>query len=254
MEINIPKGKDRSEELKNFKEEMVKAIKESEVTLRMREENKKKSENDSELNQARTVALQEIEKSMNERGLKEVLGFIISKLVRKESKTKREDNYRLPNNPYQPRGQPKPERVFNRQDEPRGRIEEGRMDNFLGGIQDKTRNKELEEHVQALTLKDTAPQTSRIKQMIFGKEKQLNQSKAVLNLTETQEYQEKYQQYCQNWQERTEIQAQISIRQQYKYDGESYWAKCSFCPNEIRGKKKDKEPLSRNKGVERVRD
>jgi hypothetical protein len=36
----------------------------------------------------------------------------------------------------------------------------------------ETRNKELEENIQALTLKVTAPQTSRIKQMIFGKEKQ----------------------------------------------------------------------------------
>jgi hypothetical protein len=70
MEITIPKGKDRSEELKNFKEEMIKAIKEAEVTLRIREENKKKSENDSELNQARTVAFQEIEKSMSERDVK----------------------------------------------------------------------------------------------------------------------------------------------------------------------------------------
>ncbi|CAG8767197.1 14496_t:CDS:2, partial [Cetraspora pellucida] len=70
MEITIPKSKDRSEELKNFKEEMVKAIKEAEVMLRIREENEKKNENNSELEQARTVAFQEIEKSMNERGLK----------------------------------------------------------------------------------------------------------------------------------------------------------------------------------------
>jgi hypothetical protein len=49
---------------------MVKAIKEAEVALRIREENKKKSEDDSELNQARTVAFQEIEKSLNERKLK----------------------------------------------------------------------------------------------------------------------------------------------------------------------------------------
>ena len=122
MEITIPKGKDRSEELKNFKEEMIKAIKEVETTLRIREENKKKSEDDFELNQTRTVAFQEIEKSMNEKGLKmedlgqysnyqerinslgevwdirnfreEVISFI-SKLTRKETeKEKQEDKKR----------------------------------------------------------------------------------------------------------------------------------------------------------------
>jgi DNA mismatch repair ATPase MutS len=70
MEITIPKGKDRSEELKKFKEEMVKAIKETEVTLRIKEENKKKNEDDFELNQARKGAFRYIEKEMNEKGLK----------------------------------------------------------------------------------------------------------------------------------------------------------------------------------------
>ena len=69
MEITISKGKDRSEELKKFKEEMVKAIKEAETVLKIREENKKKDENNFELNQARTVAFQEIEKSLNEKDL-----------------------------------------------------------------------------------------------------------------------------------------------------------------------------------------
>jgi len=70
MEITISKGKDRSEELKSFKEEIVKAIKEAEVTLRIKEENKKKSEEDSELNQARKDAFRYIEKEMNEKDLK----------------------------------------------------------------------------------------------------------------------------------------------------------------------------------------
>jgi len=69
MKITIPRGKDRSEELKKFKEEMVKAIKEAETVLKIREENKKKDENNFELNQARTVAFQEIEKSLNEKDL-----------------------------------------------------------------------------------------------------------------------------------------------------------------------------------------
>jgi hypothetical protein len=57
----------------------------------------------------------------------------------------------------------------------------------------------------------------------------------------------KYKQYCQIWQEKAEIQAEVSIKRSYKYDGISYWAECSFCAGEIRGKQKDKEPLSRNK-------
>jgi len=57
----------------------------------------------------------------------------------------------------------------------------------------------------------------------------------------------KYQEYCQIWQERKEIKAQISIKQLYQYDGVNYWAGCSFCSNIIRGKQKDKEPLSRNR-------
>jgi len=71
MEITISKGKDRSEELKKFKEEMIKAIKEAEVTLGIKEENKKKSEEDSELNQARKDAFGYIEKEMNEKDLKD---------------------------------------------------------------------------------------------------------------------------------------------------------------------------------------
>lgn len=59
--------------------------------------------------------------------------------------------------------------------------------------------------------------------------------------------QRKYKDYCLNWQEKAEIHAEISIKKQYKYDGEGYWAKCSFCEGEIKGKQKDKEDLSRNK-------
>lgn len=276
MEITIPRGKDRSEELKNFKEQMVKAIKEAEVKLKIKEENKKKSEHDFELNQARTAAFGYIEKGMNEKGLKDqdlgeyanyqekinslgevqeirdfrdkVLDFIW-KFVRKESRVGRENNYHSLNSPYPPERQPnyfsdnnnpnffsdnsrpreysnylpwsnpnprfpdrsddflktEPRRVLDRWDEPRGRIEEDRMDNFFGGIRDskydnwtrqelvdeikkeqlnnaslhklistlETRNKELEENVQALTLKTTAPQTSLFRQMIFGKEKKV---------------------------------------------------------------------------------
>ncbi|CAG8641407.1 38761_t:CDS:2 [Gigaspora margarita] len=199
MEITIPKGKDRSEELKNFKEEMTKAIKEAEVMLRIREENKKKSEDDSELNQARTVAFQEIEKSMNERGLKvKDLGQYSNYQERinslgevEEPKPKREDNYRSLNNPYPPRGQPsyrfpdksdfpkaEPERIFDRRDEPRELVDEIRREQLNNTSLHKlisvleTRNKELEEDIQALTLKVNTPQVSRIKQAIFGKDKQ----------------------------------------------------------------------------------
>lgn len=279
MEITIPKGKDRSEELKKFKEEMVKAIKEVEIALRIREENKKKNENDFELNQARKDAFGYIEKEMNEKGLKvkdlgqhsnyqerinslgevwairdfreEVLEFI-SKLVKKESKIRREDNYHSLNNPcplgeqinywfsnnhsflsdnprprenpnYLPLPNPNPKfpdkpdflktgsrRVFDRRDEPQGRVEEEKMGDFLSGIRNskydnwthqelvdeirreqlnnasllkfisvlEAKNKELEENIQALTLKvnTSVSQTSRIKQMIFGKEEKIESS------------------------------------------------------------------------------
>jgi len=65
-------------------------------------------------------------------------------------------------------------------------------------------------------------------------------------LSET-DLQSKYKNYCQDWQEKKKIQAQISIKKQYKYDGDNFWAECSFCAGEIRGKQKDKEALSRNK-------
>jgi hypothetical protein len=57
----------------------------------------------------------------------------------------------------------------------------------------------------------------------------------------------KYREYCQNWQAWAEVQAQISLKKQYKYDGVNYWAECSFCQGWIKGQQKDKEPLSRNK-------
>jgi hypothetical protein len=66
----IRREKEESEELKQFKEEMIKAIKEAEVTLRIKEKNKKKNEHESELNQARDAAFGYIEKKMNEKGLK----------------------------------------------------------------------------------------------------------------------------------------------------------------------------------------
>lgn len=59
--------------------------------------------------------------------------------------------------------------------------------------------------------------------------------------------QDKYKEYCQIWQEREEIQAEISIKRQYRYDGVSYWAECSFCAGEIQGQRTHQEPLSRNK-------
>src|SRR6266487_4053434 len=81
MPITIPKGKQRSEELKNFKEEVVKAIKEAETALKIREENEKKDRENrerqnqgdrvsSQLNQVRTDAFGYIEREMTEKGLK----------------------------------------------------------------------------------------------------------------------------------------------------------------------------------------
>jgi len=58
---------------------------------------------------------------------------------------------------------------------------------------------------------------------------------------------QKYQTYVQNWKEKAEIKAQTALKGQYKYDGVRYWAECSFCAGEVKGRQKDKEPLSRNK-------
>lgn len=124
MEITIPDGKSRSEELRKFKEEMVGAIKEVEKILKIREENKKRDNINSELNQARTDAFGYIEKEMSEKDLKdedlglytnyreqinnldkvykirvlreEVLGCI-SKLEKRREPEKRESDYYLPN-------------------------------------------------------------------------------------------------------------------------------------------------------------
>src|SRR6185503_11206476 len=80
MEITIPRGKSESEELKNFKEEMIQAIKETEIALKIREEDKKKEREDrekqdqqdrvkSQLDQARTRAFGYIEKELKEKSL-----------------------------------------------------------------------------------------------------------------------------------------------------------------------------------------
>lgn len=61
------------------------------------------------------------------------------------------------------------------------------------------------------------------------------------------ELEQKYWEYGQIWSERQEIKAQKTVKQQYKYDGVSYWAECSFCSNEIKGKQKHQGALSRNK-------
>src|SRR5688572_30062496 len=75
MPITIIKGvKEESDELKQYKEEMIKAIKETEIALQIREENKKRKEKEddvnSELNRVRKDAFGYIEKDMNGKGLK----------------------------------------------------------------------------------------------------------------------------------------------------------------------------------------
>ena len=144
MPIIILDGKSRSEELRSFKEEMVKAIKEAETALKIKEENKKRNDVNSELNRARTEAFEYIEKEMSEKGLKdedlgeyfdyknqinnleriysirdlreEALSFI-SKLERRREPEHRQDDYyppkeqsdsRFPNNPTFSNDNPKP--------------------------------------------------------------------------------------------------------------------------------------------------
>jgi len=48
----------------------------------------------------------------------------------------------------------------------------------------------------------------------------------------------KYREYCQIWQERKEIEAEISIKRSYKYDGISYWAECLFVRGKLKGSRK----------------
>lgn len=85
-------------------------------------------------------------------------------------------------------------------------------------------------------------------QHLYSKDRCLNCAinNCVRPLSE-EDLQNKYQQYCQIWQEQEEIHARQLIKKQYKYDGMNYWAKCSFCKREIKGQKSHQEPLSRNK-------
>ncbi|RHZ35299.1 J domain-containing protein [endosymbiont GvMRE of Glomus versiforme] len=203
MEITIPKGKDRSEELKNFKEEMVKAIKEAEVNLKVREENKKKSENDSELNQARTAAFGYIKKEMNKKGLKvkdlgqysnyqerinslgevqeirnfrdEVLKYIL-KLARKEPETRFPDRTDFP--------KPEPQKVPNRWDEPRGRIKKDKTDNFLSGIRgskyDNLTHQELVDEIKQKQLNNASLQ--KLISVLETRNKELEEDNKALKL------------------------------------------------------------------------
>ncbi|CAG8660371.1 13911_t:CDS:2 [Ambispora leptoticha] len=176
--FTLPRGEDRSEELKNFKEEMIKAIKETEVTLRIRKENKKRGEVDSELNQARTVAFQEIEKSINEKDLKvEDLRQYANyqERINSSGEVPREN----PNYPPWPNPNPGfPVRSNFPKTEPgrlvdeikRERLTNDRLNKHISFLESK--NKKLEEAVQSL--KVVAPQTSWIKQFPFigGKNQQ----------------------------------------------------------------------------------
>src|SRR6185312_2889724 len=72
MEINIPKGKERSEELKQFREEMNRAIKEAETVLINKEkdkENQKKQRAGSRVEREIASSIEEIERLMSEKGL-----------------------------------------------------------------------------------------------------------------------------------------------------------------------------------------
>jgi curved DNA-binding protein CbpA len=72
MPITIIRGeKEESDELKQYKEEMIRAIKETEITLKIREENKKNDDISRKLSQARTKAFGYIEKDLNKKGLKD---------------------------------------------------------------------------------------------------------------------------------------------------------------------------------------
>src|SRR4051794_18445485 len=68
MEIVIPKGKDSSEELRSFKEEMTRAIKETEVNLGNQQKSKGKERVKSEIKSERDNAIKIIEKELGKKG------------------------------------------------------------------------------------------------------------------------------------------------------------------------------------------
>lgn len=70
MEITIPKGKERSEELREFKEKMIRAIKEAESSLEVNQNNKKKDKTNDKVEREKAGAIKEIENLITERGLK----------------------------------------------------------------------------------------------------------------------------------------------------------------------------------------
>jgi len=171
MPITIIRGeKEESEELKQFKEEMIKAVKETETALKIKEENQKRQEKEnnanSGLNKARKDAFEYIEKDMAERGLKiqdlgkyanyqaqlnnldkvykirdlrEEILSAISKLGRKPH----QPDDKNPNYPPKPNEDPrfpdKPDKP--KYDEPKERdkkeeVETEKIDNFISGFRD----------------------------------------------------------------------------------------------------------------------
>ncbi|MEG7978663.1 MAG: hypothetical protein NY202_01815 [Mollicutes bacterium UO1] len=71
MPITIKrKVKEESDELKKFKEEMFKAIKEVGIILENKEKTKKKARTDASLERDRANAIEAIERELREKGLK----------------------------------------------------------------------------------------------------------------------------------------------------------------------------------------
>jgi hypothetical protein len=165
MPITIHKDRksgERSEELKNFKEEMIIEIKETEIALKIREENKKKEEEDrekqnqedrvkSQLDKARTRAFEYIEKELNEKNLK------IQDLGEHANYQERINNldkvYKIrdlqekvldhifslpkpkPDNPLpKPQDNPNPERPKPDEPKEREKVETEKIDNFISGF------------------------------------------------------------------------------------------------------------------------
>jgi len=70
MPITVSKSKERSNELRNFKEEMIRAIKETETFLENKQKNKEKERNDSKINQERLRAIEVIRRKISEKSLR----------------------------------------------------------------------------------------------------------------------------------------------------------------------------------------
>ena len=205
MPITIPRGKQRSKELENFREEMIKAIKEAEVALKIREENEKRNrenmerENKSLLDQVKVDILEWIKKEMNKKGLtNQDLGEYANYQERINSLNKIYEINGLrdeilnhifalpkpePANPS-PQPNPNPETPDNPQPEPEKPKENEKVEEIINGFRthkyDNLTQEELINEIEKEELNGTSLQTlvSQLKIKVQELEEEIRELKA----------------------------------------------------------------------------